>query len=142
MSRAAVVVAALALAPYAWGPVYRFPESFPFSGTHLWNPYESLAGTWQRANLHAHGRAWSGLTTGEQSDEAVAQRYSELGYSVPGVSDYQHIAAFDGVDTMPLYEHGFNAGKNHQLAIGAHAVEWFDFPLWQSISNQQYVIDR
>ena len=26
-------------------------------------------------------------------------RYRELGYSVPGVSDYQHIAAFHGVDT-------------------------------------------
>ena len=40
------------------------------------------------------------------------------------------------------YEHGFNIGKSHQLAIGAHAVEWFDLPLWQSLSHQQYVIDR
>ncbi|MGC4081270.1 MAG: hypothetical protein QM736_03930 [Vicinamibacterales bacterium] len=44
--------------------------------------------------------------------------------------------------TLPLYEHGFNVGKTHQLAIGAHAVEWFDFPLWQTLSNQQYMIDR
>src|SRR5262245_42312253 len=43
---------------------------------------------------------------------------------------------------MPLYEHGYNLLKHHQLAIGAHSVDWFDFPLWQSLSNQQYVIDR
>jgi hypothetical protein len=114
----------------------------PFSGARLWNPYASLTGTWQRANLHAHGRAWAGLTSGAQSDEDVTARYHRLGYSVAGVSNYQSIAAFDGVDTPPLYEHGFNIGKNHQLAIGAHSVDWFDFPLWQTISNQQYVIDR
>ena len=92
--------------------------------------------------MHAHGRAWLGLTSGEQSDADVASRYRELGYSVAGVSDYQRIAAFHGIDTLPLYEHGFNLGKNHQLAIDAHAVDWFDLPLWQSPSHQQYVIDR
>src|SRR5262249_22227640 len=70
------------------------------------------------------------------------ERYRQLGYSVAGVSDYQRIAAFHGVDTLPLYEHGFNIGKNHQLAIGARAVDWFDFPLWQGTRHQQYVIDR
>jgi hypothetical protein len=132
----------LALLPYAWSPIYSFPDATPFAGPALWNPYESVTGTWQRANLHAHGRAWGGLTSGDQSDAEVARRYHQLGYSVAGVSDYQRIAAFGGVDTIPLYEHGFNAGKNHQLAIGAHGVDWVDFLLWQSLSNQQYVIDR
>ena len=27
-------------------------------------------------------------------------------------------------------------------AIGAHSVEWFDFLLWQSLSHEQYIIDR
>jgi hypothetical protein len=142
LGRAALGLALLVLAPYAWAPVYRFPDPAPFAGSQFWNPYASLTGTWQRANLHAHGFAWAGLTNGEQSDHIVAQTYRGLGYAVAGVSDYQRIAAFHGVDTMPLYEHGFNIGKNHQLAIGAHAVEWFDFPLWQSLSHQQYVIDR
>lgn len=142
LGRAAFGVAVLALLPYAWGPTYRFPEAAAFSGATFWNPYTSPDATWQRANLHAHGRAWGGLTSGEQSDAAVAARYRELGYAVAGVSDYQHIAAFHGVGTLPLYEHGFNAGKNHQLAIGARGVDWFDFPLWQTVNNQQYVIDR
>jgi hypothetical protein len=129
--------------PYAWGPVYRFPDPPPFSGAELWNPYRSLSGQWLRANLHAHGRAWRGLTTGEQPDQVVVDRYRSLGYDVAGVSDYQSIASLRGVvDTPPLYEHGFNIGKNHQLAIGAHAVDWFDFPLWQATRHQQYVIDR
>ena len=142
LKSAALGLALLAAAPYVWGPIYRFPEPVIFSGADLWNPYTDLDGTWQRANLHAHGRAWVGLTNGRQSDEDVAQRYRELGYDVPGVSDYQHIAAQHGVATMPLYEHGYNIGKHHQLAIGAHAVDWFDFPFWQSLSHQQYVIDR
>jgi hypothetical protein len=137
-----IALASLVLLPYVWAPVYRFPDPVPFSGTHLLNPYASLQGTWQRANLHAHGRAWGGITSGEQSDDAVVRRYHALGYSVAGVSDYQRIAAFRGVDTLPLYEHGYNIGKNHQLAVGAHAVEWFDLLLWQTASNQQYVIDR
>jgi len=128
--------------PYVWGPIYRFPEPTRFSGSQLWNPYARLTGTWQRTNLHAHGRAWSGLTNGQQSDEEVVERYRSLGYSVPGVSDYQRIAAQHGIATMPIYEHGYNIGKRHQLAIGAHAVQWFDFLLWQSLSHEQYVIDR
>lgn len=128
--------------PYVWGPIYRFPEPTRFSGQQLWNPYQHLSGGWQRANLHAHGRAWIGMTNGQQSDAEVVQRYRDLGYDVPGVSDYQRIAAQHGIATMPLYEHGYNIGKRHQLAIGAHSVQWFDFLLWQSLSHQQYIIDR
>jgi hypothetical protein len=128
--------------PYVWGPIYRFPEARRFTGSHFLNPYAHLTGTWQRTNLHAHGRAWVGLTNGQQSDEEVVQRYRDLGYNVAGVSDYQRIAAQHGIATMPIYEHGYNINKRHQLAIGAHAVQWFDFPLWQSLSHEQYVIDR
>ena len=142
LGRMAIGLAILVLLPYAWAPVYRFPEPAPFAGRQFLNPYASTSGHWQRANLHAHGRAWLGLTSGTQSDADVANRYREMGYSVAGVSDYQRIAAFHGTDTLPLYEHGFNLGKNHQLAIDARAVDWFDLPLWQSPSHQQYVIDR
>ena len=134
--------AIVVVAPYVWGPIYRFPEPSMFRGSHLWNPYADLRGSWQRANFHAHGRAWLGLTNGRQSDEEVAQRYRDLGYAVPGVSDYQRIAAQHDVATLPIYEHGFNITKQHQLAIGARQVEWLDFLLWQSLSNQQHVINR
>lgn len=140
--RLVAVATGLVLLPYAWAPVYDFPPPTPFSGSQLWNPYASSRGHWKRANFHAHGHAWFGLTSGEQPSSQVVTRYHELGYDVAAVSNYQLIAAFNGVDTLPVYEHGFNIRKSHQLAIGAHAVEWFDLLLWQSRSNQQYIIDR
>ena len=44
--------------PYAWAPVYRFPEPAPFTGSQLWNPCATLSGRWERAT-HAHGRGGS-----------------------------------------------------------------------------------
>src|SRR5205814_222004 len=115
--KSALLVLALVVAlPYAWGPLYRFPKPSVFTGAHFLNPYSGLQGTWQRANLHAHGRAWSGLTNGQQPDEEVVRHYRQLGYSVAGISDYERIAALHGVPTIPLYEHGYNIGKHHQLA--------------------------
>jgi len=147
LKRTAAVLTALAVAvvllPYACGPVYRFPAPVPFAGGTLINPYETLGDAWQRANFHAHGRAWNGLTNGRrQSDEEIVRAYRSFGYSVAGVSDYHHIAADEGVPTLPIYEHGYNIAKRHQLAIGARYVSWFDFPLGQTRSHQQFVIDN
>lgn len=128
--------------PYGCSPVYQFPAPAPFHGTRFYNPYEHLRGQWQRANLHAHGQAWGGLTNGQQSSDHVANTYKALGYDIAGVSNYHAIAAHEGVDTLPLYEHGYNVRKRHQLAIGAHRVDWLDFPLWQSLSQEQFIIDR
>ncbi len=142
LKRALLLVGALVALPYCFGPIYQFPEPRPFSGPVWHNPYASVAGTWQRANFHAHGRAWGGLTNGQQSSAEIVRRYRALGYSVPGVSNYHQIAALDGVDTLPLYEHGYNIAKRHQLAIGARSVAWYDLLLWQSLSHQQFIIDR
>jgi hypothetical protein len=128
--------------PSLLAPVYRFPASTPFAGSALWNPYANLTGTWLKANLHAHGFAWGGVTNGKQSDNDVVQAYKQHGYAVAGVSNYGSIAAFHGVDTIPLYEHGYNVWKVHQLAIGARQVVWLDFPLWQTLDQKQYIIDR
>jgi hypothetical protein len=142
LKRALIGVILLLALPYACAPVYRFPVPIPFAGTHLHNPYEALTGTWQRTNLHAHGRAWLGLTSGRQSNEQVVSRYQTLGYAVAGVSNYHEIAAHDGVQTLPLYEHGYNIGKHHQLAIGARRVAWLDYPVWQSVHHLQFIINR
>jgi hypothetical protein len=142
LKRAALVLAVAIAIPYLRGPLYDFPAETAFAGTNLRNPYEKLSDQWQRANLHAHGIAWRGLTNGRQPDDQIVRAYESFGYSVAGVSNYQRIAAFDGVRTMPLYEHGYNLGKRHQLAIGARSVTWFDFPLFQTLSHRQFVIER
>jgi hypothetical protein len=142
LKRALFILGVLLALPYACAPIYRFPPPATFAGPHFYNPYAHSSGTWQRANLHAHGRVWFGLTNGRQSNEDVAARYRELGYSVAGISNYHQIAAHDGVATIPAYEHGYNIGKHHQLAIGARQVDWLDFPIWQSRSHLQFIINR
>ena len=142
LKRVLVTLAVLLALPYACAPIYRFPQAAPFSGSRLFNPYEHARSRWQRANLHAHGRAWLGLTSGRQSNHEVVERYKSLGYSVAGVSNYHQIAAHDGVATIPAYEHGYNIRKHHQLAIGAHQVDFVDFPIWQSRSHLQFIINR
>jgi hypothetical protein len=139
---AAILLLFLIAIPSLLAPVYRFPAPQPFAGAALWNPYAHLTGTWQKANLHAHGRAWGGVTNGRQTDEEVVQAYTQRGYSVAGVSNYASIAAHNGVATIPLYEHGYNIAKIHQLAIGARSVVWLDFPFWQSLDQKQFIVDR
>jgi hypothetical protein len=136
---AAIIVVLL---PYAWSPVYRFPDATPFNGSSLYNPYAGGGGAWKRANLHAHGNAWAGLTSGEQPSADVVRTYRSLGYDIAGISNYQAIAAHDGIDILPLYEHGYNISKRHQLAIGARTVDWMDYIFWQSPSQEQHILDR
>jgi hypothetical protein len=140
--RALVLLAMLIALVYARSPLYDFPAPRPFHGNLFFNPYSEAAVHWQRANLHAHAWAWYGITNGVQSPSEIVDAYDALGYSIAGVSDYHHIAAADGVRTIPLYEHGYNLAKRHQLAIGARAVESFDFPFWQFPSHEQFIIDR
>jgi len=142
LRRVLLVLAIAVLFPYFWAPVYRFPAPHVFSGSALWNPYAHPHGTWQLANLHAHGRSWSGLTNGRQSDADVVRAYRERGYAVAGLSDYQRLAGHGGIAAIPIYEHGYNIPKYHQLAIGAHRIEWLDFPFWQGLSQEQYILDR
>ena len=139
---AAILLLLLIAIPSLLAPVYRFPPAQPFAGTALFNPYAHLAGTWQKANLHAHGRAWGGVTNGKQTDDEVVQAYTQRGYAVAGVSNYASIAAFNGIATIPLYEHGYNIPKAHQLAIGARRVVWLDFPFWQTLDQKQFILDR
>ena len=134
-----ILIIALLL-PYLAAPVYDFGAPTTFSGAHFWNPYQEVHGRWRRANFHAHGESWGGITNGAQTDSQVVTAYWALGYEIATVSDYQRIA--DAVDTIPVYEHGFNLGKHHQLAIGARSVSWWDFPFWQGINQKQFVIDR
>ena len=142
LKRLLVGVCLVLALPYLRSGVYRFPEPRPFSGPAFQNPYEGLTRSWQRANLHAHGRAWGGLTNGQQPADVLVRRYEGIGYDVPGVSNYHLITKVHGPETLPLYEHGYNLAKTHRLVIGAREVSWFDFPLWQSLSHKQRVIDE
>jgi len=130
---------------YAWAPVYDFPESLPFHGDSIFNPYRNLdSSSWRKANFHYHARAWLGLTDGSgNSYEEFTRIYGMLGYDAPQISNYQHIDRHfqDSSWYIPTYEHGFGIRKKHQILIGARQVLWFDLAFFQTLSHKQFVLD-
>ncbi len=130
--------------PYTLFPDYRFQKPAPFAGSRLFDPYAGATGRWWKANFHAHAYAWHGITNGHQSARRVRRFYRHLGYDIACVSNYQSIddGAPGDEDVIPVYEHGYNVHKVHELVIGAKRVTWLDFPFDQSLSDRQYVLDR
>lgn len=139
-----LIVIIIVILPYLFCPFYKHPETKQFAGTLFYNPYEKIDSTaWRKANFHSHTRQWMGITAGSRNiADEVARKYGELNYDIIGISDYESInRRFEpGQMFIPIYEHGYNLLKCHQLVIGAETVSWYDFLLVQSFSNLQDVI--
>jgi len=130
---------------YATCPVYDFPEEKPFLGDTFFNPYKNIDPSfWKKGNFQAQSAAWGGITAGQQnSNEEICSIYTYLGYDIIGTSDYQKINTFtcNNKSYLPIYEHGYGIFKNHQILIGAQKVLWKDYPLYQTLSNKQHILD-
>lgn len=137
----ALVLLAAAL-PSLAVPVYRFPAPTPFAGAQWHNPYAGLdaALPWRTVNLHAHSAAWGGVTHGAGTPDEVRNAYHRLGYDAVAVSNYHRVDTAPGAGALAVYEHGMNVPKAHVLVVGARAVRWLDFPLLQSVHQQQHVL--
>jgi hypothetical protein len=123
---------------------YNYPDTKPFSGDSLYNPY-SRTGNWLKANFHAHSHAWGGITNGKQLPEELVDAYLNYGYDVACVSNYQALSNAiytKGNIAIPAYEHGLNITKTHQLVIGSNHVTYYNVMLWQNTNTRQYVIER
>lgn len=143
LARAVVALVIAALVLYTLVPHYSFSSPDRFSGTAWYNPYATEGPVqWWRMNLHAHSRAWGGLTNGVESPQRVVQRYRTLGTDIVGVSNYQSLDAARRPGVFPVYEHGWNINKAHHLVLGASQVEWLDLPFGGGADAQQYLIDR
>ncbi len=130
---------------YLFCPVYNFDASSRFGGDSIYNPYAESGGKYLvKCNFHAHARCWEGLTYGHGTGEDIQRVYSQLHYGVHAVSDYQYIDTSEqfSPNYMACYEHGFNLLKTHQLIVGAEKVCWKDYPLPQSASNKQDILNR
>ncbi len=142
---AIVLIIGLVGFQYFQTKIYRFPEKRPFQGNVLYNPYESSNGKWHKANFHAHAISWGGLTNGHQPGDSLLATYLKSGYDIACISDYQRINSSiyaSGNLAIPVYEHGMNVDKTHQLAIGAERVDYFDVFLWQTRSTRQFIINK
>ncbi len=122
------------------GSVYQFESSAGFQGDNIYNPYQgSTTIQWVKANFHAHGEAWAGVTNGYHSEEEVENVYHEMGYGVCGVSNYHKRK---DTTSVSVYEHGYNVPKSHRLVIGGEEVAFFDFPIFQSIHHKQTLLNH
>lgn len=125
-------------------PVYRFPPSVPFSGDRWHNPYAGTSSAvWLRANFHVHARAGVPFGGGRQPVSQVWEHYDRLGYDVIGISNYMSLRPPRPGERLYVaaYEHGYGIGQQHQTVLGARAVNWLDFPLYQGLRQKQYVLD-
>ncbi len=125
---------------------YSFPEPHAFKGDYLFNPYRGIENDkWRMANFHAHARLYLGLTNGATNrNSSLDSLYRYFGYSIISISNYQNINTFERKNKwyVPVYEHGYQYYKNHQLVINAKKVSWLDYFFRQSLNNKQFVIDQ
>ena len=133
--------------PFIISPVYDFPEPNAFSGDKIWNPYQDMdTNNWRKGNFQIQALAWGGITDGSNNPtDSVFAIYNRLGYDIIGISDYQKINTYykGNPDYIPIYEHGFNMRKTHQVSIGMKDdfVLWLDFPFYQTTSQKQFIIN-
>ncbi|KAA0993342.1 CehA/McbA family metallohydrolase domain-containing protein [Dyadobacter aurulentus] len=124
---------------------YQFPDPEPFEGPVVYNPYDSVSQQdWVKCNFHAHARAWNGVTNGKGSASDIHSAYDSLKYGVHCVSNYHHIDTTNEEERtyLPVYEHGYNTTKTHQLVLGSSNVQWLDYLLPQTVHNKQHVLDK
>ncbi len=130
---------------YVFSPKYEFLLTEKFSGDKICNPYKSInPNHYTPANFHAHATLGFGLFNGKGSANEIWNRYSQMGYGFHSVSQYQHIdKSFDTAKNyIPVYEHGYNLKKTHQLIINASHVTWKDYFLPQTLANKQTILSQ
>ncbi|MGB8489427.1 MAG: hypothetical protein WCE64_00065 [Bacteroidales bacterium] len=141
-----VVIFSLIILQFAVNTKYSFPEPQPFKGDYLYNPYKDMdLSKWKMANFHAHTRLYGGLTNGAaNTDQALDSYYRQFGYDIINISNYQNINTFESGNRwyIPVYEHGYQYYKNHQIVLNAKRIRWLDYPFRQTLHNKQLVIDR
>ena len=138
-----VAIAWILVDQYLLCPHYSFTDPRPFHGEKIVNPYaDANFNDVSTANFHAHTKSWGGLTNGKGSSSDVWQRYDSLGHTFHALSQYHKIDTFnkEKQNYVPVYEHGYNLKKTHQLVIGAKRVVWKDYIFPQTLHNKQFIL--
>lgn len=140
-----VLIVLIVTIEYITCPVYRFQTRVAFSGSKFYNPYKGIdSAHWRKGNFQVQSYAWLGITDGRKNtNEEIYKVYKNLGYDIIATSDYQKINRYrsDNPSYIPVYEHGYSIKKNHQVLIGSKRVLWRDYPIFQSLSNKQHIIN-
>jgi len=139
------VILLLIIFQYLTCPVYNFKPGGNFSGYNIYNPYDDMDNhNWRKANFQIQSHAWGGITSGNQNtNEQIFKTYKSLGYDIIATSDYQKINRYKENEPfyIPVYEHGYGIHKNHHVLVGAKLVLWRDYPIFQTLSNKQHILN-
>jgi hypothetical protein len=140
------LILALLVFQYIVNTKYTFPRPHAFKGEYLYNPYKRMDSTkWERANFHGHTRLYLRLTDGAaNTNQSLESFYKYFDYNIIGISNYQKIDKFEANNKwfVPVYEHGYQYYKNHQLVINAKKVSWADYVFHQTLNNKQFIINQ
>lgn len=131
------------LEQYVWSWHYVYAPPIPFQGDSIVNPYQGINGNnVQVANFHAHTK--NGILNGKGSPIDVYAKYDSIGVDIHPVSQYHNIdtSGLSNTGYIPVYEHGYNIGKTHQLIIGANRVINKDFIFFQTLHNKQEILEQ
>lgn len=141
-----VFISILLIVQYVINSKYSFPEPNPFKGKYIYNPYHNIDKTkWEKANFHAHTmKFFDPAKKIARSAIILDSTYRSLGYTIVGISDYQSVNNYEIKNKwfVPIYEHGYQYYKNHQLVLNAKKINWLDYPFRQTLDNKQFVIDQ
>jgi len=138
------IILLLLCLPYAFCPIYDFPQPHPFHGAFLYNPYGGDTGRWYKCNFASHSNVWGGIANGKNSNDEIFHAYRSMGYDIVSFGDYEKISPpRPGQDiNISNYEHGYNIWKRHHIVLGARDVDWFDLVFLQTIHQKQYILRR
>jgi hypothetical protein len=141
-----IFIISLLILQFVVNSKYRFSEPHPFKGDYVYNPYRYIDNSkWRRAGFHSHTHKFIGQPKKSlRIAQIMDSLYKCFDYNIIGLSDYQSINRFEDKNKcfVPVYEHGYQYYKNHQLVINPGRVTWLDFPFPQTLSNKQEVINK
>ena len=66
-------------------------------------------------------------------------------YDIACLSNYEkrtHYLPVSDPKYIPVYEHGYNIQKVHQLVFGKDPMVYYDIALFQTLDNKQYIINE
>ena len=140
-----VLLIFVAAIQYITCPIYEFKEASPFAGSLIYNPYVAIDDThWRKANFQVQSYAWKGITADRKNtNENNFEVYKSLGHDIIATSDYHKInkCCCEDLSYLPVYEHGYNIKKNHQMLIGAESILWRNYLFFQTIHNKQHILN-
>jgi len=123
--------------------IFHREENKRFSGNNFYNPYENYSVATLKANFHTHSKKKRNPVNNPNESGKIYDHYKSNGYDIISLSDYQKVTKdITSANYIPVYEHGYNIGKTHQLVFNSDKVVYSDFSLFQNYDTKQEIINK